>query len=76
MIKQTVLSVLFFVCSSLPLFAQEVNLAEYSRSSPVKVEHAGDSLTVEWPAADEIIYKLVFNISGENPLMESIAYEH
>ena len=74
MTRKTVLSVICFVCSSLPLFSQEVNLTEYNRLSPIKVEHAGDSLTVAWQAADKITYQLVLDISGKNPLMQSIAY--
>ena len=51
-----------------------VDMTKYSSSSPIKVEHAGDFLTVEWQGADEITYQLVLDISGENALMQSIAY--
>jgi len=70
MTKKTVFSVIFFVCSSLPLFSQEVNLTEYNRLSPIKVELAGDLLTVAWQAADKMTYQLVLarisHIMGDN----------
>ncbi len=79
MTKKNLLAVIFLVCSSLLLFtqqvfSQQVDLAQYNPLSPIKVKHAGESLTVKWQAADKIDYQLVLDISGKNPLMQSIAY--
>ena len=77
---------IFIVCCSRPLFAQQVlaqqvvaqqiDLAQYNPSSPIKVAHAGDALTVDWQGADKVDYQLVLDISGKNPLMKSISYAH
>ena len=41
-----------------------VDMTKYSSSSPIKVELAVDSLTVEWQGADEITYQR-YDISEE-----------
>ena len=74
MTKKNLLAVIIFVFLSLPVFAQQVDMTQYNPLSPIKVKHGGDTLTVNWQAADKIHYRLVLDIAGKDPLMQSIVY--